>query len=177
MDSTMDKPIVIGLDGSRFSPAALRWALTEAAVRNCAVRGLMVAHDAPVLAAGRPTILGLGTHLSAEPGPEHLALLESTVHSVVGEHGDPCLTVELVQGSPPEALCAAAEHAQLLVVGSHGHGQIFEAVLGSVSQYCVRHAACPVVVIPARLATSTNDSEPARQASGQPVNTDQGATA
>jgi Universal stress protein family len=57
----------------------------------------------------------------------------------------------------------------LLVVGSRGHGQVFEAVLGSVSQYCVRHAACPVVVIPARLAESMKDSAPAQQVSEQPV--------
>jgi nucleotide-binding universal stress UspA family protein len=170
MESTMSaKPIIVGLDGSRFSRAALRWALTEGALRDCAVWGLMIAHEAPVLAAGRPTTIGLGTLLPGEPNPEYVALLASTVRSIVGEHQDPRLKADLVQGSPPEALCAASEHAQLLVLGSRGHGQAFEAVLGSVSQYCVRHATCPVVVIPARVAESTNDSEPARQASGQPA--------
>lgn len=167
MDTTMSgRPIVVGLDGSRFSRAALRWALAEAALRDCTVRGLMVAHAAPIIAAGRPTTVGLGTLLSGEPDPKYLSLLENTVRSVVGEHDDPRLTTDLVEGSPPEALCAATEHAQLLVVGSRGHGQMFEAVLGSVSQYCVQHAACPVVVIPARLAESTKDSQPAGQAPG-----------
>jgi nucleotide-binding universal stress UspA family protein len=78
--------------------------------------------------------------------------LEETVAAVLGAHDDPRLNAEVVQGSPPEVLCAASRDAQLLVLGSHGHGQLFEAVLGSVSQYCVRHASCPVVVIPVRLA-------------------------
>jgi nucleotide-binding universal stress UspA family protein len=45
------------------------------------------------------------------------------------------------------ALLAAAEEAELLVVGSRGHGGFAEALLGSVSQHCVQHAACPVVII------------------------------
>jgi nucleotide-binding universal stress UspA family protein len=144
-------PIVVGVDGSRFGREALRWALDEGARRNCPVRAVMVAHVAPVAAAGRPTTLGMGTALAGPPGQDHLRRLEETVKAVLGEHDDPRLTAELVQGSPPEALCAASRDAQLLVLGSHGHGQLFEAVLGSVSGYCVRHASCPVVVIPGRL--------------------------
>ncbi len=144
--------IVVGMDGSRFGREALRWALDEGARRNCAVRAVMVAHVAPVAAAGRPTTVGMGTALGGLPGQDHLRRLEETVAAVLGAHDDPRLNAELVYGSPPEALSAASRDAQLLVLGSHGHGQLFEAVLGSVSQYCVRHASCPVVVIPGRLA-------------------------
>jgi nucleotide-binding universal stress UspA family protein len=44
-------------------------------------------------------------------------------------------------------LTAAADGADLLVVGSRGHGGFTEALLGSVSQHCVHHAPCPVVII------------------------------
>lgn len=146
------KPIVVGVDGSRFGVEALRWALAEAHRRDCDVRALLVAHIAPVAAAGRPTTIGLASTLSGQPGQEHLRRLANTVKAALGEHDDPRLTAEVVRGSASETLCAASQDAQLLVVGSRGHGPVFEAVLGSVAHYCVHHASCPVVVIPASLA-------------------------
>ena len=148
---TSIKPIVVGVDGSRYSREALRWAWDEAERRGCSVRALMVWHTEAVIAAGRPTIVGLGTQLPGDPGPEYLQLLDDTVREVLGERGDPGVDAELVRGGPPEVLVRASADAQLLVVGSHGHRRWVEAVLGSVAQYCTRHAACPVVVIPARL--------------------------
>jgi nucleotide-binding universal stress UspA family protein len=53
----------------------------------------------------------------------------------------------LVEGDPRDALTKASEEAELLVVGSRGHNTVVEVILGSVSSYCVHHAACPVVVI------------------------------
>jgi nucleotide-binding universal stress UspA family protein len=150
MDTT--KPIVVGVDGGRFGHEALRWALAEGRRRDCAVRALMVAHTAPVAAAGRPTTLSLVTPLAGQPGQEHLRRLEDTVRAVLGEVDDPRLTAEVVRGSAPETLCAASKNAQLLVIGSHGHSGVVETVLGSVARYCVHHASCPVVVIPAGLA-------------------------
>jgi len=44
-------------------------------------------------------------------------------------------------------LVDAAQGAELLVVGNRGHGGLAEALLGSVSQYCVHHASCPVVIM------------------------------
>ena len=146
------KPIVVGVDGSRFGHEALRWALAEAERRDCTVRALMVADIAPVAAAGRPTTVGLATTLAGQPGQEHLRRLEETVKAVLGDTDDPRLTAEVVRGGAPETLCAASTEAQLLVVGSHGRSGLAEAVLGSVAHYCVRHASCPVLVIPAALA-------------------------
>ena len=51
------------------------------------------------------------------------------------------------EGSPARVLLDASQGAELLVVGSRGHGGFTEALLGSVSQHCVHHATCPVVVI------------------------------
>jgi nucleotide-binding universal stress UspA family protein len=147
-----NKPIVVGVDGSRFSREALRWALAEGKRRDCAVRALMVADLAPVVAAGRPTTMGMATTLAAQPGQEHLRRLEDTVKAVLGETDDPRLTAEVVRGSAAETLCVASKEAQLLVVGNHGRSGLVEAVVGSVARYCVHHASCPVVVIPAALA-------------------------
>ena len=53
----------------------------------------------------------------------------------------------VVGGHPAEVLVRAARGADMLVVGSQGHGGFTGALLGSVSQYCVHHALCPVLVI------------------------------
>ena len=55
----------------------------------------------------------------------------------------PCV----VQGPPAKVLLDAAKGADLLVVGSHGHGGFVGMLLGSVSQHVLHHAACPVVVV------------------------------
>jgi nucleotide-binding universal stress UspA family protein len=60
---------------------------------------------------------------------------------------DPTVTTAPVKGHPAEVLMQMAKRAELLVVGSRGHGRIFGALLGSVSHYVAPHAACPVVVI------------------------------
>jgi nucleotide-binding universal stress UspA family protein len=60
---------------------------------------------------------------------------------------DPTVTTAPVKGHPAEVLMQMAKRAELLVVGSRGHGRIFGALLGSVSHYVAAHAACPVVVI------------------------------
>ena len=53
----------------------------------------------------------------------------------------------IVEDNPAQALLDAAKGANLLVVGSRGHGGFAEALLGSVGQHCVHHADCPVVVM------------------------------
>jgi nucleotide-binding universal stress UspA family protein len=156
---TENLPIVAGVDGSRFGVEALRWALAEAERRDCGVRALLVAHTAPVAAAGRPTIVSLTTTLTWEPGQEYVSELQGTLRAVLGEHDDPRLRAEVVQGGPPEVLSAASAAAQLLVVGRRGHGWFAGAVLGSVASYCVRRAACPVVVIPVSLAAPDAPNE------------------
>jgi nucleotide-binding universal stress UspA family protein len=61
---------------------------------------------------------------------------------------DVATTWEAIEGNPARALLAASEDADLLVVGSRGHGAFVGALLGSVSHQVVAHARCPVVVVP-----------------------------
>ena len=53
----------------------------------------------------------------------------------------------IVHGSPADVLIEAAEDAELLVVGSHGHGAVAALFLGSVSMRCAQLAPCPVVIV------------------------------
>jgi nucleotide-binding universal stress UspA family protein len=57
------------------------------------------------------------------------------------------VTVEALEGHPGERLITLSEDAELLVVGSRGHGGFVGLLLGSVTTYCVNHARCPVVVV------------------------------
>jgi nucleotide-binding universal stress UspA family protein len=71
--------------------------------------------------------------------------------------------VVVVSGSPAQVLTAASDDAELLVVGASSHHNVVTRVaLGSIAQYCVNHAHCPVVVVPPSiLQPSRADAEPA----------------
>ncbi|WP_009947082.1 universal stress protein, partial [Saccharopolyspora erythraea] len=87
------------------------------------------------------------------PGLEDFAAttaryLDKVINEVGGQTSIP-ISKEVAQAHPARALLDAArdKEADLLVVGNRGHGGLTEALLGSVSQHCVHHARCPVVVV------------------------------
>lgn len=136
--------IVVGVDGSDGARAALHWALDEATVRG--------AELAVVAAWQSSAVAGLAS-VGAFPARD---LIEQSARDrldeVVAAEGladRDDVTVTLVESSPAPALLDAAADADLLVVGSRGHGGFAGMLLGSVSQHCVTHAPCPVVVVPA----------------------------
>ena len=146
----MDEPnrgrIVVGVDGSPASKAALSWALNEARLRHAPVEAVH-AWQFPAIAV---------THFGAEAVPvfarediEKAAdeMLQETVKEVARDHCDVAVTATLTQGRPGDALLTVAEGADLLVVGSRGHGGFTGLLLGSVSNHIVHHAQCPVVII------------------------------
>ncbi len=74
-------------------------------------------------------------------------MVTDAIAEVAGPASPVEIRSEVVEGNPAAALLAASAGAELLVVGSRGHGGFVEALLGSVSQHCVHHAPCPVVII------------------------------
>lgn len=138
--------IVVGVDGSEHAAEALRWALDEARLRDTDVLAVYVwTMPAP---AGR---MGFYAEPLQDPalyqeGAERM--LEGILSEAVPDTGGVPLDRRATQGSPAEELVRAAADAELLVVGSRGHGGFTSLLLGSVSHQCVQHASCPVVVVP-----------------------------
>jgi nucleotide-binding universal stress UspA family protein len=135
--------IVVGVDGSRASHQALRWAAAEAGRRGAA---LDVVH-----AWMTPYPLNPPDYFT-DPAPfqaRGAEVLERALASLTLPEPAPTeVRPVLVQEYPSTALLQAAEGAALLVVGSRGRGGFSGLLLGSVSQNCVQHAPCPVAVIP-----------------------------
>ncbi|HTZ07910.1 MAG TPA: universal stress protein, partial [Acidimicrobiales bacterium] len=73
--------------------------------------------------------------------------LRDTVRQVLGENPEVPVRLVVREGHPAPVLIDEAGGADLLVVGSRGHGAFMGMVLGSVSEHCVSHAPCPVVVV------------------------------
>ena len=141
-----DQRIVVGVDGSEGSKKALRWAMGQARISGAAVEAVCAWQD-PVM-FGYP----YGWPADGFDGGTISALtekaLDDTVEEVAAELGQPVkIAARVVQGHPAQVLLEAATGAQLLVVGGRGHSAFAGVLLGSVSQHCVQHSSCPVVVV------------------------------
>ncbi|GAA3785129.1 universal stress protein [Streptomyces chiangmaiensis] len=129
--------VVVGVDGSASSAAAVDFAFEEAALRGAALRALYVRH---------PGLLGVTDEGAAQR--ECGRLLSETVAGPSAAHPQVESHHEVVDGHPVKALTDASAHALALVVGTRGHGGFAGMLLGSVSQGVLRHARCPVVAVP-----------------------------
>jgi nucleotide-binding universal stress UspA family protein len=143
--------IVVGADGSEVSNVALRWAVEEAGLRGTTVRAVHVWDFPPLLGAADPFFVGSVPEPPLVDGDDLEAAARALLARAVAEAAVDTAAVrqEVVQGQAADRLLEAAKDEELLVVGSRGHSGIGELLLGSVTQACVRHATCPVVVVPA----------------------------
>ena len=137
--------IVAGIDGSQSSASALRWAIRQAALTGATVDAVIAWHY-PDMAAS-----GMAVGAMEPPYGVFRESAEKIVADAISSTLDPASDVpvraHVAQGHAAQVLLDAAAGADLLVVGSRGHGGFAEALLGSVSQHCVQHALCPVVVV------------------------------
>ena len=146
MDATHDrvdeKTIVVGLDGSSDSDAALEWAVADAERTG---RHLLLVHVLsiseslaliPFSLVGFPDAASYGAHvLQRGLGRCHQSGVAASTR--------------LLEGSPADVLVATSDGAAMLVAGARGRGQAATMLLGSVSQDCARRGRCPVVVVKA----------------------------
>lgn len=133
--------IVVGVDGSAASKAALRWALRQAYLTGAVVEAVTVWEFPVVYGYPAPIIDGVNFEEVATKVVND-AIAEATAGAEVGP-----IYYKVVEGNAAAALLRESADADLLVVGSRGHGGFVEALLGSTGQHCVHHATCPVVVI------------------------------
>ncbi|MEU6611042.1 universal stress protein [Streptomyces shenzhenensis] len=146
----MTRPITAGVDGTEESLAALAWAAREAVRRDRPLRVVHAwrfqSHEA-VAAADRDTQDGWVRGATAE-----------AVRTVTERHPELTVSVDVVEGHAVESLVAAAADAELLVLGSRGHGAVVGFLLGSVGQQVIAAAARPVVLVRAGDRATTEAS-------------------
>ncbi|GAA3721927.1 nucleotide-binding universal stress UspA family protein [Spinactinospora alkalitolerans] len=139
------REIVAGVDGSGPAWAALEWAAAAAAGRGAALR-IVYALSMPLVREP------FGKAIRMAPTPEVAerggAFLAAAAERVGRAHPRLPVQTQVSAREPAPALLAAAEHAELAVVGSRGLGGLGSTFFGSVSLRVAAHAACPVVVIP-----------------------------
>ncbi|GGS57571.1 universal stress protein [Streptomyces violaceus] len=153
----MTRPITAGVDGSQESLAALAWAAREAVRRGLTLR---VVHAWRVQS---PEVIESAITGDADSQAErvHNAVTEA-VRTVTERHPDLDVTADVVEGPAVDTLVAAAADAELLVLGSRGHGPIVGFLLGSVGQQVIAGAARPVVLVRA-------GDEPSAEAAGREI--------
>jgi nucleotide-binding universal stress UspA family protein len=137
--------IVVGVDGSVGSMAALRWAVAEAGCRHATVEAVS-AWSFPVIAA-TPFVPAIG--LSWADMKEAAQEAVDGAISRLGPHPELTITTKVVEGRPAHVLLDEAAGAELLVVGTRGLGGAAELLLGSTSHACARQSPVPVVIVPA----------------------------
>jgi nucleotide-binding universal stress UspA family protein len=152
----MSGAIVVGVDGSEASDAALRWAAEEARLRSAPLVAVYAWSFIPPQPIGDPGMLAVPAgDLAGQLGAESDVAREALAAAVADALGDASgLEVEqkLLEGDPGDVLVAESESAELVVVGSHGRTGLKAALLGSVSRHVASHAACPVVVVKSAVA-------------------------
>jgi nucleotide-binding universal stress UspA family protein len=138
--SAPDQTIVVGVDGSDSSVAGLRWACDLASSNGSTIDVLTTWQWPMSLGAAIPIPTGY------DPAVDAQKVVDEAVAPVAKAF--PALTIRtrVVEGNASLALVEASRHAALLVVGNRGHAEFTGLLLGSVSQHCAVHAACPVLI-------------------------------
>lgn len=142
--------IVVGVDPSAGARGALRFALEEAQLRRVTLRAIH---------AWQFTYVGIEGSLPVPNDEFHAfraaaeAALDAALVEAIPDPGDVEIETIVVEGVPAAVLVEASRGADLLVVGSRGHGGFAQLLLGSVSQQCAHHAPCPVVIVRSKPGT------------------------
>ena len=141
-EQTVERRVVVGVDGSPAARDAVRFALREAALRDATLEAVM--------AVELPDYAWIDPYAVREhPQEGFLDRAQDKLGLLLGEIGAGDVPVRRVVSteSAPAALVAQSTGAELLVVGSRGRGGFRGMLLGSVSLQCVLHAHCPVTVV------------------------------
>ncbi|MGU3586439.1 universal stress protein [Rhodococcus sp. C26F] len=148
---TENKPIVVAVDGSDASTTAVNWAARTAAIRGLPLRIVTVVHI-PAFYYSEPYLAQSFHEEMKATARDRLDNAAVLARQIIDEnrHGNVEITTEQLEGKVVPTLIAQAEHADRLVVGSRGLGEVKGLLAGSVSTAVVSHATAPVVVVRGR---------------------------
>jgi nucleotide-binding universal stress UspA family protein len=144
-DGSGQELVVVGVDGSPASVAALSWAARYASATGARVRALLAWHYPG--AVGGPPMEKAPEAIHAETENQMQSTLDEAFVKAFPDGRPAGVEASAVYGHPAATLIEASAEADLLVVGNRGHGAFREMIVGSVSLHCVTGAACPVVVV------------------------------
>jgi nucleotide-binding universal stress UspA family protein len=156
-DQSEHREIVVGVDGSTASTAAVRWAARSAAMRNT---GLTIVHASPPVVPGSSLIVWTGPTSS-----EVLRAQEEQARRLIDDAAKTAddiarglhIQTKVIADAPVPALLELSNDAQIVVVGRRGRSSLSGVLLGSVSTAMIHRAGCPVAVV--------HDESPAKAAS------------
>ncbi|KAL8137611.1 hypothetical protein V2J09_003612 [Rumex salicifolius] len=154
MEGEPKKKVIIAIDESDCSYYAVEWALANLKSAITPDAGILlftvISNDYGGIIAGSygAALPELILTIQDNQKKSTIALLEKA-KELCAKHGVADAETVYEFGNPKEAICSAVDkyHAKLLVMGSHSKGAIQRAFLGSVSNYCVNNAKCPVMVV------------------------------
>jgi nucleotide-binding universal stress UspA family protein len=139
--------IVVGVDGSPGSQVALAWAAREARLRGCALT-LVGAWQFPIGSYGGAGWAGVLPELADDCKKAAEEQIDRACTAVGSALDGLQVTRSVREGSAANILIEASEGAEMLVVGTRGHGGFVGVLLGSVSAQCAHHSRCPLVIVP-----------------------------
>jgi nucleotide-binding universal stress UspA family protein len=144
-ERTGQELVVVGIDGSAQSVRALGWAARYATAAGARVQALLAWHYPD--AAGQAPVGVAPEPVRHQTEAQMQATLNEAIAKVYAAQPGPEVETRLGYGHPAQVLIEASKEADLLVLGSHGHGAFTGMLVGSVSIHCVTGAFCPVVVV------------------------------
>ena len=133
-----ERPVIlVGIDESPASRAAMRWAVEHACATRAQIQAVAVWHLPPQL--GDMPVL---------PCEQLQEEAQAWLREAIPPRCDVPVHTQVVRGDPTAVLLEHAQRAHLIVLGNHGHGALHSAIFGSVVQRCASRARCPVVLVP-----------------------------
>ncbi|KAK8925825.1 hypothetical protein KSP39_PZI018042 [Platanthera zijinensis] len=152
------KVILVGFDDSDHSLYALQWTLGHFFAGGAA--GAALGHKYKLVIVYPKPIPSIAVGIGGPGAADVLPIVESNLNKIaaraIANAKELCVAnsvndaeYEIGEGDARNVLVDAAErlHAEVLVVGSHGHGAVKRAVLGSVSDYCAHHVHCTLMIV------------------------------
>lgn len=140
------RPVVVGIDGSDSSLDALRTAQRMAVALGAPLR-VVAAWRYRAAGFGLPPIGLVPVILDPSPKDEARAVMNRSLRAVFGDEAPAGVQTAIIEGSAAETLIDESRSADLLVVGSRGHGGFAGLLLGSVSAACAEHAHSSVLIV------------------------------